>query len=295
MGKTKLLIPLLTAIFSLSSCDHNRTDLTQKLDELTQDFPGKVGVAVISQEDTISINGNDPFPLFSVVKFHQALAVCEKMRSNQTLNSNDMEIKAEDLKPNTYSPMLEKFPNGGYFSIRQLLEYTLVESDNNVCDILFKNITSPIQVDSFIHTLGINDCAIRWTEEEQHADMNRYLENWTTPLSAAQLLGLFHETSETDEHSRFLWQTMAKCQTGANRIPKYITDSTISIVHKTGTGGMLPDGKIMGINDIACIVLPNGKHFELTVFIKDASCDSAACEELIAKIAKVCMEKYGEE
>lgn len=271
------------------------TELTNKLNGLTQDFPGEVGIAMISQDDTISINGNGHFPLFSVMKFHQALAVSEKKRNNQAslakgMKPGNIRVSPEDLKPGTWSPMRENNPEGGTYSINQLLEYTLIESDNNACDILFKYVAGPAYVDSFIHSLGINDCAITWTEEEQHADMSRYLDNWTTPLSAARLLEKINESASNDEYTRFIWRTMAKCQTGINRIPKYIADSTISIIHKTGTGGILPDGKIMGINDIACIVLPNGKHFELAVFIKDASCGPADCEELIANIAKVCME-----
>lgn len=290
----KLLTLLCIATMVVPSCKEKTTDLKKELNDITQNFQGEVGIALICQEDTICINGNTHFPTFSVMKFHQALAVCNKMRMNKELDSTDIKVSGEDLNPNTYSPMKDQYPNGGVFSLQQLLEYTLVNSDNNACDILFKNIASPVQVDSFIHSLGINECAITWTEEEQHADMSRYLDNWTTPLSAAQLIGLFYETSETDEYSRFIWQTMAKCQTGANRIPKYISDSTICFVHKTGTGGILPDGKIMGINDIACIVFPNGKHIELAIFIKDASCDPADCEELIATIAKTCIIKYGE-
>lgn len=58
------------------------------------------------------------------------------------------------------------------------------------------------------------------------------------------------------------------------------------IAHKTGTGFLLPDGGTMGIGDAACIVLPDGSHFELVVFIKDASCDARAYEDMVAKVAR---------
>jgi len=35
--------------------------------------------------------------------------------------------------------------------------------------------------------------------------------------------------------------------------------------------------------------LKDGSHFELAVFNKDASCDPAECEELIAQIADTCL------
>ena len=286
---------LLTALF-FSACSQQKPSLQQNLEDLVNGFPGMVGVAVISGEDTICINGDERFPMFSVVKFHQALAVCEKLRNGQMYlssetNPNEIKVTLEDLKPDTWSPMREQYPEGGCFSVFQLMEYALVESDNNACDILFNHIANPKEVNDYIRNLGIADCNIEWTEDEQHADANRSYDNWTTPFAAVELLGKFYEERDRDECAQFLWETMANCQTGLNRIPKYIADSTACIVHKTGTGGPLPDGGVMGINDIACIVLPDGSHFELAVFIKDALCEPAACEELIAKIAKMCFLK----
>lgn len=288
MKKSKILISVLLSCILLISCRNTESLLQKKLLELTNEFPGEVGVAMIYGDDTICINGAEHFPMFSVVKFHQALAVSEKLRHGK---QTDINVTAKDLKTDTWSPMREKYPDGGIFSVNQLLEYTLIESDNNACDILFKNIASPILVDSIIHNWGIKDFRIAWTENKQHADINRCYDNWTSPLAATLLLGKFYETRNTDEYSRFIWNTMANCQTGANRIPKYISSDVATIVHKTGTGGITPDGKVMGINDIACIILPDGRHFELAVFIKNADCTPAECEELIAEIAKICFEK----
>lgn len=291
----QLLWILLTALF-FSACSQTEHGLQQNLEDIVADFPGKVGIVLINGNDTVCVNADGHFPMFSVVKFHQALAVCDKLRNEQVLlsdetHSNEIKVTLEDLKPDTWSPMREQYPEGGFFSIFQLMEYALVESDNNACDILFNHIANPKEVNDYIRNIGIADCNIEWTEDEQHTDANRSYDNWTTPLAAVELLGKFYEERDRDEYARFLWETMANCQTGLNRIPKYIADSTSFIVHKTGTGEPLPDGGVMGINDIACIVLPDGSHFELAVFIKDASCEPVACEELIAEIAKVCFEE----
>lgn len=285
-------LPILLLLFALSACSTPTKILQQNLEKITADFPGEVGITMVCGKDTVCINGDKHFPMFSVVKFHQALAVNDKLRNGKMhlpseTNPYDIKVTAEDLKPDTWSPMREKYPDGGDFSIRQLLEYALVVSDNNACDILFKNIANPAQVEQYIHSLGVKDCGIAWTEDEQHADLNRCYDNWTTPLAAAQLLGKFYDLRDLDDYSRFVWNTMANCQTGGNRIPKYIANKTQLIVHKTGTGGPTPDGKVMGINDIACIILPNGRHFELAVFVKDADCTPEKCEELIAQIANL--------
>lgn len=256
---------------------------------MAADFPGEVGIALITPErDTVCVNCEFAFPMFSVVKFHQALAVSEALRSRRPLSTYDIKVTPEDLKLNTWSPMCEKYPGGGIFSVQQLMAFALVESDNNACDILFNSIVSPEEVQEYIHGLGIEECGIAWTEDAQHADINRCYGNWTTPLAAAQLMGWFYDNRAVDEHSRFVWDTMAGCKTGADRIPKHIADQCSCIVHKTGTGGPLPDGKVMGINDVACVVLPDGRHFELAVFVKDAACSPADCEALIAAVAAKC-------
>lgn len=288
------------AAILLSACSQPKQEtclLSDGLDSLISEFSGTVGVALICGNDTVSINGNDHFPLFSVVKFHQALAVCEKLRQDQIKLSGEtpfeMKVLPQDLKPDTWSPMRQKYPDGGVFPLAVIMEYSLIESDNNACDILFDNFAGPSQVDAFIHDMGITDCGISWTEDEQHADIGRCYDNWSTPLAAAMLMGKFYEGRDVDDYARFIWDTMAKCQTGTGRIPKYIADSVQCIVHKTGTGGMLEDGKVMGINDVACVVRPDGRHFELAVFVKGASCDPASCEELVAEIAKRCFDTLG--
>lgn len=280
---------MLSAILAVAGCSSEQA-LQRKIKSMTEDFPAEVGVAYICGKDTVAINGDGHFPMFSVVKFHQALAVAERVRTNQVLLPFDhgdysVRVRASELKPDTWSPMREKFPDGGTFTLKQLLEYALVESDNNASDILFEYFASPGQVENCIFDCGIRDCGVAWTEDEQHEDPQRCYDNWTTPLAAARLLGQFQAGSGSDERLEFIWDTMAKCNTGAGRIPKYISDKASAIVHKTGTGFILDDGTVTGINDIACVILPDGRHFELAVFVKDAKCDPVECEELIAKIA----------
>lgn len=260
-----LFLLTLASLLLTASCSTPSKKLEKELQGIVDAFPGEAGIAMIRGRDTVCVNGDGQFPMFSVVKFHQALAVCDHFRAE------GVEMPAE---------------------IKGLLERTLMVSDNDACDILFETTVSPSQVNGYIHNLGIDDCGIAWTEAEQHADIRRCSENWTTPLAAARLLGLFHEIRELDGMSTFIWDTMTKCSTGAGRIPKYISEDVACIAHKTGTGAPLPDGGTMGLGDIACVVLPDGSHFELAIFVKDAACDNAACEELMAQISRACYEFY---
>lgn len=112
-------------------------------DQLKQAIKGKkaeIGIAVIIDgKDTVTVNNDIHYPLMSVFKFHQALALADYMGKQQQSLNFELTIKKEDLKPDTYSPLRDSFPQGGFnIDIADLLKYTLQQSDNNACDILFQ-------------------------------------------------------------------------------------------------------------------------------------------------------------
>lgn len=57
------------------ACDLDR--LADTLAAIVEEYPGEIGVAVITGEgDTVAVNDYNKYPMMSVFKLHQALAVC---------------------------------------------------------------------------------------------------------------------------------------------------------------------------------------------------------------------------
>lgn len=87
-------------------------------DQLKQAIKGKkaeIGIAVIIDgKDTVTVNNDIHYPLMSVFKFHQALALADYMGKQQQSLNFELTIKKEDLKPDTYSPLRDSFPQGGF-------------------------------------------------------------------------------------------------------------------------------------------------------------------------------------
>lgn len=268
--------------------------LLESIASLAGETDAEIGVAAIFSDGDVFVypehfaeDTGVAFPLMSVMKFHQALAVCGWLRENGVPLETRVNVTPEMLKPDTWSPLREKNPLGGSFSYAELLEYTLGESDNNACDILFSYTGMPGWVDSYIRSYyGISDFRIECTEEQMHENLADCYRNWTTPLSAALLLEKFFEEHDSDVYMEFLWKTMSQCRTGLSRIPGHIADRAAMIVHKTGTGDITEGGRIMAVNDIGIVVLPDGSHFSLAVFIHDAGCPMSVCESVIASIAQ---------
>lgn len=264
----------------------DRTELRDELAAFAGGVDAEVGVAVIFPEgDTLTLNGDRDFPLMSVFKFHQALAVCDWLRHRRIPLTEKVEVTPGDLEENTWSPLRDAHPDGGRFSYADLMTYTLVSSDNNACDILFDKTLGMRQVQKYVESLGIDGFTIECNEAMMHENLMSCYRNVSSPMSAARLMERFYGMRDDDEYTRFIWDTMTQCDTGHGRIPARIMGRAAAIAHKTGTGDVLPDGRIIAVNDVGAVVLPDGRCLFLAVFVSDAACGMARCEALIADIA----------
>lgn len=273
-------------------CAQNR-NLEVQLRQAIEGKKAEIGIAVIIDgKDTVTVNNDIHYPLMSVFKFHQALALADFMgKEKQPLNTR-LAISKCDLKQNTYSPLRDKYPGGGIeMSVAELLEYTLQLSDNNACDILFRYQGGTEAVDNYIHSLGITDCVITATEDEMHQDISRCYQNWSTPLAAAELLELFRKkTLFADEYKEFIYQTMVECETGKDRLVAPLQNKGITIGHKTGTGDRNAKGQQIGCNDIGFVLLPDGHSYSIAVFVKDSEESDSENSKIIAEISRIVYE-----
>lgn len=162
------------------------------------------------------------------------------------------------------------------------------KSDNNACDILFNYTGGVSYTDSYIRSLGINNFSISKTEDDMHKDLTACYENWSTPLEIASLTDmLFSKELFPTEYQNFLKETMLNCQTGTNRLPAPLLDTTARIGHKTGTSDRNVQGELIGINDVGFILLPDGKRYTIAVLVKDSKESMADTEKIIANISGI--------
>ena len=166
------------------------TGLREQIQHLIENTKAEIGVAIIlNEKDTLTFNNEAHYPLMSVMKYHQALAVAHYLEQRDLPLSTHIRIEKQDLCPDTYSPLRDKYPNGGIsLSIGELLTYTLQLSDNNACDILFEYIGGTASANQYLQTLGIEGFSISATENNMHQNPERCYENWSTPLSAARFM-----------------------------------------------------------------------------------------------------------
>lgn len=286
---------LLLAVFSLAAASLAAAcppaeRLAAELRRATAGFDAAVGVAVILDgRDTVVIGGAADYPMMSVVKLPQAMAVVDTLeRSGQPL-ATPLRIAPEELLPDTWSPLRDSLPQGGTMTVAELLRFTLQRSDNNACDILFDRFGGPEAVDRYLRGLGIGgDFAVAVTEAGMHRDPAACYRNRTSPLAAAAWTEcLLTRKLFTPAGRRFLVETLFGCRTGADRLPQPLADTGARIGHKTGTGDRRPDGRMIGCNDVGFVVLPDGRHYTIAVLIRDSAESDAANARLIAEISAI--------
>ena len=135
--------------------------------------PGEVGVAVlINGADTVAVNNENVYPMMSVFKVHQALAVCHWLDQRGLSLDTLLTMQREELDPKTWSPMLKEHPESSItLSVRELLRYALIQSDNNASNVLFERLVGVAETDSFVATLiPRSSFRIAYTESEMAED-----------------------------------------------------------------------------------------------------------------------------
>lgn len=265
--------------------------LTDSISQIVSACPGEIGVAIIiNNTDTVTVNNKSIYPMMSVFKVHQALALCNDFDNKGLSLDTLIKINRNELNPNTWSPMMKDHPESEILlTVKDLLRYTLAQSDNNASNLLFNDMVDVPRTDSFIATLIPRaDFKIAYTEKEMAADHNKAYSNYTSPLGAAILMNrLFTDSLFSDEKQDFIKKTLSECKTGTDRISAPLLDKKgVVIAHKTGSGFVNENGVLAAHNDVAYICLPNNVSYTLSVFVKDFKGNESQASECISHISK---------
>jgi beta-lactamase class A len=286
-----LVISSLFTSLSDAQPDSLRTEIGRYLDSKD----ARVGVAIshFANGDTLSFGNQAHYPMQSVFKFHLALAVLHQVDEGTLALDQNIPIRKGDLLVNTWSPIQKKYPEGNVeLPLSEILRYTVSQSDNSGCDILFRLLGGPERVNEYIHQLGVDEVAITATEQEMHQAWEVQYSNWTTPQAAVELLQQFYQGDILSDDSRqFLWRLMVETTTGPRRIKGQLPEGT-TVAHKTGTSGTNEQGIMAATNDIGIMLLPDGEAVGLAVLVSDSPEDEEANQRIIADIARMVWDYY---
>ncbi len=270
--------------------------LRQKLNAIVSKKNAHVGISISGDDgkDTLSIHGDEHFPMQSVFKFHIALKVLSEIDKGRFSLDQKIELKEHELLPGLHSPIRETYPKGASLTIAEILEYTVSKSDNVGCDVLLRLVGGPQAVEEYFTKNNFRNLSIKINEEVMQGDWDLQFLNWTTPRSATEILASFYKNERkliSEKSHEFIWTTMRQTETGKARLKGLLPAGTV-VAHKTGWSGVNKDGISAAVNDIGIVFLPNGRYFFISVFITRSKEDTATSEKIIADVAKATWDYF---
>lgn len=265
--------------------------LQNELISFVEKKDARIGIAVIiNGKNTVSVNGSRDFPMMSVFKFPQALAVADYCQKSGIGLTDSIFIKSEEMKEDTWSPMRDQYGVRDIkLPVSELIDFILQQSDNNASDVLFRVIGGTSVADSLMKSLGYSDILISHTEDDMHRDPYLCDLNRTTPIEMARLFDRFYreEMRHDSPFHEFIAASMMSCQTGTDRLPAPLMRTDAMIGHKTGTGDKNSQGRIMAVNDAGYIYLPDKTGYAIAVFVADSAYDMTETSKIIADISEI--------
>jgi beta-lactamase class A len=279
----------LVLLFTLSAVPALAQEpLRQQIRVIAHDAHGKVSAACSLAGSALNcdLNPNAQPPMQSVFKLPLALTVLHEIEQGTLSLDQPVRFLPQDrILPHVYSPLQDKYPNGGVdVPLRELLRLTVSLSDNVAADILLRLVNGPNAVNAYVGALGISGFHLQDSEAGLHREVSAQYRNWFEPAGAVQLLRRISDNSLlTSEHTDMLlgWMTS---DLRTKRLEGDLPAGT-RVAHKSGTSD-IDNGVAHATNDVGLIPLSDGRRLAIAVFVTDSTADEATREHVIARIAR---------
>ncbi len=250
--------------------------LLPALPALGADYTHGIAVALEGRARLVeAAHADSHFPLMSVVKFPLAIVVLHEVEQGRLSLHQGIALGAAELDPKTWSPLLKAHPQGGSFTLLELLYYSLVESDNNACNALFRVVGGAGRVHGFFRErMGQGFAMTIRCDEGAFRDRGMMRANHASPRAMVQLLrATFGEQRLLNRHhTRLLRELMEQPSAAAPRVGLGLP-AGCRFAHKTGSSGT-EQGVTIAFNDVGVVQRPGCPAAYVASFIRDRRADA---------------------
>jgi beta-lactamase class A len=261
-------------------------ELTKQLDMLCNTIDGNVAVTVIQVESgrTVEIEGAKKLPLYSVFKLPLAVEILKRVEAKNVSLDQKLRVTSEDVAPGSqFNADLWRQPV--VKTVMELLEYSIVRSDNTSSDKLLELVGGPTVVTQRMRALGFQQIDIVSTVREYSAKRDKPNLGTTTDLARLLVQLQKGEVLQQPELSLLLG-FMERARTGGERRLRANLPAGTPVADKTGSGSD-------STNDVGLITLPEGKgHLAMAVLIHGSKSTSEKQEKLIAELARAAYDSF---
>ncbi|HSB29860.1 MAG TPA: class A beta-lactamase [Pyrinomonadaceae bacterium] len=275
----------------------NDDRLTATLRKLCDKSGGKVSVAVLHVESgkLTVVDASNELPLFSVYKLPLAIAVLKDIEEGRLHLDQKVHVGPDDVVPG-WRGNTRRWLKPIDLTIKQLLELSIVESDNTSSEKLLQLTGGPAAVTGRMRSLDLQQIDIRTTRKEYVAARSNPL----TPQNTGSALGLVKLLSRLqvgellqNSATELLLGLMERAKTGLRRLRGNLPPDT-KVADKSGSGDPNPQTNLASsTNDVGLITLPNARgHLAMVVLLHDSTLPDEQQEKLITDLARAAFDAY---
>jgi beta-lactamase class A len=280
-----------TTFFHTATADGGYTqatdaDLTNRLTTLAKSLGDEVSLSVIHVESgrAVAFEGAKKLQLYSVFKVPLAIAVLKAVEEKKLSLDQKVHVTPEDVAPGSqfntdlWRQAVDK-------SVTELLEFSIVRSDNTSSDKLLGLVGGPAGVTQRMRALGYSEIDIVSTVRGYASKQEN--PNVGAPVDLSRLLTQLQKGELIQPaNASLLLGFMERARTGGERRLRANLPAGTPVADKTGSG-------TAATNDIGVITLPDGKgHLAIAVLINGTKSKTEAQEKLIAEIARAAYDAF---
>lgn len=261
-------------------------ELGARLKEICGKAGGRCGVSVVHVETGrgAAFEGDTPLPLYSVFKLPLAVEVLKEVEEGRLSLDQQVHVEPEEAAPGVKENSA-LWARASDRTIRELLEFSIVRSDNTSSDKLLELVGGPEAVTRRMRALGLQSIQVRATVKEFLKSKDAH-PNTGSPADLARLLMLLQKGEVlAPPQLEVLLGLMSRVVTGDRRLRAGVPAGT-SVADKTGTGPSTT-------NDVGLVTLPGDRgHLALAVMLDGAKLPAEKQEDLIAEVARAAYDAH---
>jgi beta-lactamase class A len=212
--------------------------------------------------EEVAINADVEMETMSTIKIPLMIEVFQQIHDNKFKLTDKYTLLKTDVNSGTGT--LQFMDPGAVITVKDLLTYMIVVSDNTATEVLYRMVGGIAPVNARMKALGLSHTRAatipsKWFAEvatlrggnlEQALHDGKIPFGITTPREMGQLLEMMERKTLVDEASSELMLTIMRRQVYRTRLPRYL-GYTYAIPHKTG------DFPPYIANDVGIIELPD--------------------------------------
>ena len=258
---------------------------------------GNLGVSatLLETREHVSYHGGRHFPMQSVYKLPIAAATLQRVEQGTLALDQMVTVSEDELVPaQAHSPLRDKHPKGGEFTVEDLLRRAIVDSDGSASDVLLRLLGGTREVRRYLKAHKAKGIHVQHTEAQLVENNHAQYSDWAKPDAMVELLIRLQEGKLLNaENTNRVLGWMKESETGKDRIRAKLPSGT-EVADKTGSSGT-KDGIAAATNDVALIKLPDGRRFAIAVFLSDSKANATTRNGVIADVAHAVWECWAGE